>query len=66
MIHDCITIDGEFFGKESAGEVLEGKVIAILRDSLGDQYCIFEMADMAGLNVIHLGSTFFKKLGPSS
>ena len=60
MFPSAVEIDSEFFGGEHAGERLVGKVIAIVRDSTGDQYCVFELADMAGLHVIHLGSNFFK------
>ena len=65
FIPDEILIHSDFWdeGNEtlpSHSEILVGKVQAILRDSLGDQYCVFEMADMAGLFIIHLGSNFFK------
>lgn len=59
-IPSYIEIDSEFFGTRYAGEVLVGKVCVIFRDSTGDQYCAFEMADMEGIYVMHLGSNFFR------
>lgn len=59
-IPDQILVAGEFFGPDSKDEpMLVGKVVAILRDTDNDQFCIFEMADMAGLFSIHLGSNFW-------
>jgi len=60
FIPDEILIHSDFWPGTDPGELLVGKVVAILRDSLGDQYVAFEMADQAGLQIIHLGSNFFK------
>jgi hypothetical protein len=61
FIPHSILVEGEFFGREYANEgLLIGTVIAILRDRSDDQYAVFEMADMAGLFTIHLGSNFFR------
>lgn len=60
IIPDQILVDTEFWGRPYAGDTIQATVIALLRDSTGDQYCVFETADQAGLQVIHLGSNFFK------
>jgi hypothetical protein len=63
-IPDTIMIESEHFGAQYASEGrLVGKVLTIFRDSTGDQYAAFEMADMAGVHLIHLGSRFFVMLG---
>lgn len=59
MIPDHILLDSEYFGPCSRGERLSARVIAIFRDSTGDQWCAFELADMTGVYNIHLGSRFF-------
>jgi hypothetical protein len=64
-IPDCILIESAFFGNDYRLEgPLVAKVVTIVRDSTGDQYAVFEMADMAGLFTIHLGSNFFKGWAP--
>lgn len=52
-----IKVNSEFFGTTEGP--LVGRVLLIFRDSTGDQHCAFEIADMGGVFVIHLGSTFF-------
>jgi hypothetical protein len=60
-IPDAILLAAEFFGPEYAKEgQLVGRVHVIFRDATSDQWCTFEMADMAGMFTIHLGSRFFE------
>jgi hypothetical protein len=62
-----ILIDGDYWPEASAEErsaVYEGSVIALIKDSEGTMYCAFEMPDQSGLQLISLGSRFFKGFTP--
>jgi hypothetical protein len=55
-----IVFESEFYGREHSGTTLEGKTLAIFRNSEGDLYCAFEDPEIHGVHVISLGSNFFR------
>lgn len=48
-----------FFGSSTSGRCLEGKTLAMFRDSEGTLWVAFELADMNEVYVISTASRFF-------
>lgn len=63
IIPSHILIHGDYWPEgtpEDRDQIYEGKIIAIITDSGGEMYAAFELSDQGGLQLISLGSRFFK------
>lgn len=64
LIPNEIVVQGEFWGPgDWATQEFEGKVLALVTDSGGEMWAVFETDDQAGLQIISLGSRFFLGFG---
>lgn len=56
-----VLIQGEYWGPgEHASNEFVGEVLALFLDGHGEMWCAFETADQLGVQVISVGSRFFR------